>query len=124
MSQGFSILIKDGKTHVKSFFKENTYDSFFIETDDYDILVEGVILNLKALLENTTKSFPEFFKDFYHKKGILVLKQLEGEFRGFIRDKTKDEIFVFTNPTSSQRVFYSAINSCIFWSILYCSILG
>nr|WP_314493004.1 hypothetical protein [uncultured Chryseobacterium sp.] len=114
MSQGFSILIKDGKTHVKSFFKENTYDSFFIETDDYDILVEGVILNLKALLENTTKSFPEFFKDFYHKKGILVLKQLEGEFRGFIRDKIKDEIFVFTNPTSSQRVFYATINSCIF----------
>lgn len=115
MNQGFSILIKNSQTQIKSFFQEETYDSFYVETPEYYVVLEGLVLNKKALLKDSfTNDFTKFFINTYHKVGWRVLQELEGEFRGCIWDKKENKILVFTNPTSSQRVFYSKIDSVIF----------
>lgn len=115
MNQGFSILINNSKPQIKSFFQEETYDSFYVETPEYYVVLEGVVLNKKALLKDSfTSDFSKFFINTYHKVGWRILQDLEGEFRGCIWDKQENKILVFTNPTSSQRVFYSKIDSAIF----------
>ena len=38
----------------------------------------------------------------------------EGEYRGFIFDKIQNKLFVYTNITSTQRVFYTSFEDKIF----------
>ncbi|PZU81086.1 MAG: hypothetical protein DI529_15975 [Chryseobacterium sp.] len=104
--QGFNIHISDNKVKKSVFFKPD-YDSFILENEDLEIAIEGIILNKKQLLQNSGYSdFPSFFSNLFKEKNLDSFKELEGEFRGYIWDKKENEIFVFTNPTASQRVFY------------------
>lgn len=115
MNQGFSIAISHNKINTKTFFDENKFDSFHYTSEDCDIILEGIILNKSELLRNNfTTNFSQFFKNNYLENGWKVLQNLEGEFRGCIRDKKKNKIFVFTNPTSTQRVFYTKIKDQFF----------
>lgn len=111
--KGFNIHIADDKV-VSNLFFENYYDSFVLKNDDIEIVIEGVILNKKRLLQNSNYSdFSLYFLNLYQDKNINSIKNLDGEFRGFIWDKLKNKIFVFTNPTSTQRVFYTKQNGQI-----------
>lgn len=113
MMKGFQINISD-KIDSKVFFT-NDYDSFVAKTENIEIVIEGVILNKKALLEdNNSSDFPTLFQKFYQEKNIASIQELDGEFRGYIWDKLNQKIFVFTNPTSTQRVFYSKQNQHIY----------
>lgn len=115
MTKGFSINIKKNKVKTKSFFNDDSFDSILIESPEFDILLEGVILNKKYLLkENLTSDFKDFIKKKYIKLGWKIIQQLEGEFRGCIWDKKGNKVYAFTNPTSTQRVFYSKINEDFF----------
>ncbi|WP_419869525.1 asparagine synthase-related protein [Chryseobacterium sp. CT-SW4] len=112
--QGFSVCIFRDKLQNKKFFREKAYDSLFIETPAFDILIEGIILNKKKLLKNSYSSFNDYLITHYADHGWRILQQLEGEFRGYIWDKRKNKMLVFTNPTSTQKVFYSKLEDHIF----------
>ncbi|MCD9856578.1 hypothetical protein LUD75_17785 [Epilithonimonas sp. JDS] len=112
--QGFQIHISENNIESSVFYADD-YDSFLLKNDSLEIAVEGVILNKKKLLKSYTVSdFPTLFDKLYRESKIASIKELDGEFRGYIWDKLEHKIFVFTNPTSTQRVFYSKQNGQIF----------
>lgn len=114
MTKGFSIFIHNDQVQINHYFENKTYDSVFIETSEVTILLEGVILNKKDLLKNSSDTFKDYLGQSYLEKNWRVIQQLEGEFRGCIWDKQKKKILIFTNPTSTQRVFYAKINNKFF----------
>ncbi len=112
--QGFNIHISAKNTATSIFFKKD-YDSFTLKNDDLEITIEGIILNKKQLLQTSGQSdFTPLFLSLYQNKKIRSIQEFDGEFRGYIWDKTENKIFVFTNPTSTQRVFYTKQNGQIF----------
>ena len=114
MKKGFSIKISDKKTDIKSFVS-GEYDDVYLQTEHFDFLLEGVLLNKKKLLtEYALKDFETLIRELYTQKKQGLIKEFEGEFRGFIWNKKEAKLYVFTNPTSTQRVFYSQFNNEIF----------
>ncbi|MFP3592312.1 asparagine synthase-related protein [Chryseobacterium sp. SIMBA_038] len=115
MTKGFSVIIKKNQVDTKSFFNENSFNSVLIESSEFDILLEGIILNKKQLLkEDSVSDFNDCIKKKYNKFGWKIIQQFEGEFRGCIWDKKQNKLYVFTNPTATQRVFYSKIKDTFF----------
>lgn len=114
MKKGFSIKISDKKTDIKSFIS-GEYDDVYLQTEHFDFLLEGVLLNKKKLLtEYALKDFETLIRELYTQKKQGLIREFEGEFRGFIWNKTIGQLYVFTNPTSTQRVFYSKFENAIF----------
>lgn len=114
MKKGFSIKISEQNVDVKSFISED-YDNLYLKTASFDFLFEGVLLNRKKLLnEFALKDFETLIGELYFLKKENIIKEFEGEFRGFIFDKVQQKLFVFTNATSTQRVFYGKFNDEIF----------
>lgn len=114
MKKGFSIKISDKKTDIKSFVS-GEYDDVYLQTEHFDFLLEGVLLNKKKLLtEYALKDFETLIREFYTQKKQGLIKEFEGEFRGFVWNKKEGKLYVFTNPTSTQRIFYSKFRNEIF----------
>ena len=114
MKKGFSIKISEQNVDVKSFISED-YDNLYLKTASFDFLFEGVLLNRKKLLnEFALKDFETLIGELYFLKKENIIKEFEGEFRGFIFDKVQQKLFVFTNATSTQRVFYGEFKGEIF----------
>lgn len=114
MKKGFSIKISDKKTDIKSFIS-GEYDDFYLQTEHFDFLLEGVLLNKKKLLtEYALKDFETLIRELYTQKKQGLIQEFEGEFRGFIWNRKEAKLYVFTNPTSTQRVFYSKFRNEIF----------
>lgn len=112
--KGFNIHISEGQIETNLYF-ENDYDSFIFRNEELQIVIEGIILNKKQLLQSASDSvFSDFFLKLYQEKNINAIKELDGEFRGYIWDKLEQKIFFFTNPTSTQRVFYTKQDGQIF----------
>ena len=114
MKKGFSLKISKNNFEVKSFISED-YDNLYLKTESFDFLFEGVLLNKKKLLnEFALKDFETLIRElFFHKKENII-KEFEGEFRGFVFDKVQQKLFAFTNATSTQRVFYGKFDNEIF----------
>ncbi|ROI03632.1 hypothetical protein EGH90_11370 [Kaistella haifensis] len=114
MKKGFSLVVSEQNVDVKSFIS-NDYDDFFIQTEKFVFLLEGVLLNKKKLLhEYAVKNFETLVQELFAQKKEGLIKEFEGELRGFIYDKIANSLFVFTNITSTQRVFYGKFGKQIF----------
>lgn len=114
MKKGFSIKISKKKIDIKSFIS-GKYDDFYLQTEYFDFLLEGVLLNKKKLLhEYALKDFETLIRELYAQKKEGLIKEFDGEIRGFIFDKTQKRLFVFTNITSTQRIFYIKLDNDIF----------
>lgn len=114
MKKGFSIIVSAQHTEIQSFLS-NEYDDFYLQSDRFDFLFEGVLLNKSKLLkEYALKDFETLIRELYTLKKEGLIRLFEGEFRGFIWDKNQNKLFVFTNITSTQRVFYGKFEDQIF----------
>lgn len=114
MKKGFSIIVSAQHTEIQSFLS-NEYDDFYLQSDRFDFLFEGVLLNKSKLLkEYALKDFETLIRELYTLKKEGLIRLFEGEFRGFIWDKIQNKLFVFTNITSTQRVFYGKFEDQIF----------
>ena len=114
MKKGFSLVVSEQNVDVKSFIS-NDYDDFFIQAEKFVFLLEGVLLNKKKLLhEYAVKNFETLVQELFAQKKEGLIKEFEGELRGFIYDKIANSLFVFTNITSTQRVFYGKLGKQIF----------
>ena len=112
--QGFSLRVHQNKVESEIYFSEQ-YDNIHFKTEHFEFVLEGLILNKKKLLQEFAVSdFKNFIAERFHFRGIQFIDELEGEFRGFIHDFQKNRVFVFTNPTATQRVFYTKNESGIF----------
>lgn len=114
MKKGFSLTISPQNVEVNSFIT-NHYDDFYLKTSSIDFLFEGVLLNKKKLLnEFALKDFQTLIQELYQQKKADMIKEFEGEFRGFIYDKVENKLFIFTNITSTQRLFYAKFQDQVF----------
>ncbi len=114
MKHGFSIIISDFQAEVSDFTTEEN-DNFRFQDNHLDFLLEGILLNKKKLLqEYALQDFKTLILELYSNKKENLVKEFEGEFRGFIRDKISNKLYVFTNPTATQRIFYTKQNANIF----------
>ena len=112
--KGFNIHISNKKVAICQIF-ESDLDSFSLDNEKFEMAIEGVILNKAQLLKSFGMTdFSILFEKIYQEKNINAIKELDGEFRGYVWDKLEQRMFVFTNPTSTQRVFYTKQNGQIF----------
>ena len=114
MKKGFSIIFSPNKVSANSFLTEE-YDNFYFQNEHFDFLFEGVLLNKQKLLQSfALTDFETLIQELYLHKKEQIIRDFEGEYRGFIYDKIRNRFFVFTNITSTQRVFYTQIEEQIF----------
>lgn len=114
MKKGFSLTISPQNVEINSYISEE-YDNFYLKSSTFDFLFEGVLLNKKKLLNDfALKDFQTLIQELYQQKKGEIIKVFEGEYRGFIYDKVENKIFIFTNITSTQRIFYGKFENQIF----------
>ena len=114
MKKGFSLQISASDKKINSYLLNN-YDDIYFQSDNFDLLFEGVLLNKKKLLNAfALKDLENLLKELYLQKKEQIITLFEGEYRGFILDKIQNKLFVFTNITSTQRVFYGKFEDQIF----------
>ena len=114
MAKGFSISISPQNIEISSFLADE-YDDFYLKSDNFDFLFEGVLLNRQKLLQQfAAKDFEALIRKIYSRQNGHFFSLFEGEFRGFLFDKQRKRLLVFTNITSTQRVFYSVFNNSTF----------
>ncbi len=114
MKKGFSLTISPQNVKINSFISEE-YDNFYLKSSTFDFLLEGVLLNKKKLLNKfALKDFQTLIQELYRQKKADIIKEFEGEYRGFIYDKKENKLFVFTNITSTQRIFYGKFEDQLF----------
>lgn len=100
-------------TNSDSFFLEyNTSlrfqnDKVNFENDEYYLLLDGIVLNKKQLLEsNNAKNWTEYLITKYQNQGEDFFKNLKGSYYGFLFDKRENKWIVFTDHISSKPMFF------------------
>ena len=88
-------------------FSNNKFekDNLFLETNDYIIVLKGVILNKKALLEPSL-NWEETITELYLKEGNEFFKKFRGSFCGAFYDKKEAKWIVFTDHIGSKSLYY------------------
>lgn len=85
-------------------------DKLYSETDDYIVLLDGIILNRKELIElNNNQDWLGIVINLYKKKGDLFFESFRGSFAGAIYDKKNDKWIIFCDQIGSRFVYYSTI---------------
>lgn len=88
-------------------FDKFSNDSLFIELNDLIIGVDGVLLNFQQLKNEYAKSNLEtLILHLWMSKGQRFVRELKGEFNGFIFNKKNEELFVFVNQTGTKPLYY------------------
>lgn len=81
-------------------------DSIHHENDGYQVLLHGVVLNKKDLMSEFNASWIQTIWSMCEKYGDTFFTKLKGSFNGFVFDKRKGKLLVFTNLQGDQPVFY------------------
>ena len=108
-----------GKNFVAEQFTNTKFlnDKILEENADFIIGTEGVILNLTDLKKkfDAENTFDLIIKMYLSENDNFV-KELRGDFSGFIFDKKAEKWLIFTNHTGSKRVFYFENNDYFIFS--------
>lgn len=109
-------------SHENYIFDHHSNQKFLREkilNEDNEVIIgtDGVILNLTSL---KTKYHCEdvfvLIKTMYIKGGKDFVKELKGDFSGFIFQKNDRSCFVYCNPTGSKRIFHFQNDSYFIFS--------
>lgn len=82
-------------------------DTLFCETEKYFVIIDGIVLNKKELVDKYKLRYLDIIIKLYEEKPACLPKTLRGPFSGMIFDKSSKSIFAFTNHTGDSGVFYS-----------------
>ena len=105
MRKGFSVRIFNGEIESFCRFQEGSFDNVLVENENFLIAMEGVILNKKSLCQEfALTNFKDLVLNLFKQKRQHFLAPLDGEFSGFIIDKSEKTVFAFTNVTSTQHI--------------------
>lgn len=89
-------------------FNKFENDRFFLETENYILGLDGVILNLQDLKKQyAISSFPKLIVSLFEKENTNFISKLKGEFSGFIFEKKSQQLYFYNNKTATKQVFYS-----------------
>lgn len=111
---------KDGDIFYKNIVCSNRMihkfeqDKLFAETDDYIIMLDGVILNRSALIEkcHLPKDESQWLNtiiELYRENGEVFFNQLRGSFSGAFYDKASDKWIVFCDQIGSKYTYYTHV---------------
>lgn len=111
---GFSARIFNGKIEVTANL-ETDYDNIHFVKDEIEFVFKGMLLNKKLVMDRyAAPDFETLLTRLFLKKKSEFLTELEGEFSGLVHDKSNQKLVAFTNPTSTQKVFYSKTKFGVF----------
>jgi len=82
-------------------------DTIFDETEEYIIVIDGMVFNKSDLIKESGKSWYETVLELYKISPQSLPSKLRGSFSGLIIDKQTKSIFAFTNHIGDSGVFYS-----------------
>ncbi|AYD39338.1 asparagine synthase [Clostridium fermenticellae] len=106
------------KTYIARYTnKKFLDDKMFEETNDFFIVIEGVIFNKKDLMNSfASSSYLDLIHKLYDNYGETFFKYFKGEFSGMLYDKINGKYIIFTNETGSKPIFYYNFNSTYIFS--------
>lgn len=89
-------------------------DKIFAETEEYLVMLDGVILNSKELTSKYGVSGANYvlqksLLQLYCEKGETFFSELRGSFSGALYDKAKDKWIIFGDQIGSKFTFYAKI---------------
>ena len=87
-------------------------DKVFAETDGFIVLLDGVILNRKALMvkwEQIDVTWLDVLIGLYESEGERFFTSLRGSFAGALYDKKKKKWIVFCDHIGSKFVYYAKV---------------
>ena len=108
-----SSLLVDSAYH----FQQRTINKFlgdklFLDTDAYLLIIDGVVLNNRALMEQyQAASWQECVVAMYEQIGETFYLPWRGSFCGLLYDKRKDTWIIFTNHIGDKQLFWAPIHS-------------
>lgn len=100
-------------------------DKVNFENDDYYIVLDGIVLNQKHLLNSTNQQqWATFLIDLYKHNGDQFFKQLKGSYYGFLFDKKANKWIIFTDHISSKPMYFAEFDNRLFFSNSYTELLN
>lgn len=85
-------------------------DRLFAETDNYIVVVEGVVLNNHELMEKyASETWLDCVIKMYEREGEAFYNAFRGSFSGALYDKQADKWIVYTCHTGEKQIFYKQL---------------
>ena len=84
-------------------------DRLFEETNEYIIILDGVILNRESLIKDFNKEWNDVIVSLYIKYGETFFSVLRGSFAGALYDKSKKKWIVFSDQLGTRFTYYSHV---------------
>ena len=108
--------IQDSLDFNKWYIKRNVLkkflnDKMFVENDSFIVIIDGIVLNKKNLMEKYNCSSLLELVETLSKKDKAFFKEFEGSFSGAIYYKDIDEWYIFTSPLGEKAIFYYKENN-------------
>ena len=93
-------------------------DRLFVETNDYLVVIDGVVLNNHDLIDKySAANWQECVIKMYEKDGDAFFNAFRGSFSGLFYDKKQDKWLIYTNHIGDKQVFkYKTPDGYIFAS--------
>lgn len=90
-------------------------DKLFVNTDRFKLVLEGVILNKKDLI-NSDQTWEEAVLKLYVDKGDNFFSCFRGSFSGALYDKDLKKWIIFTDHIGSKHIYYYRVGNHIYCS--------
>ena len=91
-------------------------DKLFVDTEDYLLILDGVIVNKQQL--NRADTWFDSLIQLYYKKGETFFDELRGTFGGVLYDKKVDKYIVFSDHIGSKFLYYTQEGSTLICSTM------
>ncbi len=96
-----------GQTVARHTLKKFMADKAFCQDDDFVYVLDGVVLNKKALFEKYgADDMQSLLRNMYLASGETFFSELRGPFSGAFFDKMQKKWLVFTNHIGDHPIFY------------------
>ena len=83
-------------------------DRLFFDDEGIVIVLEGVVLNNRQLIEKyQANDWKHCVEEMYRKKGNAFFNEFRGSFSGALYDKEKNKWLIYTDHIGDKQVFYS-----------------
>jgi len=100
-------------------------DKVNFEDNNFYLLLDGIVLNKKQLLEKSIQgNWAEYLIESYQKNGNQFFKHLKGSYYGFLFEKKENKWIVFTDHISSKPMYYAQFNNHIVFSSNYTGLVN
>lgn len=110
------MIISETDVAINHMINKFEKDKIFSKQDDCLIILDGVILNKKQLIEkysiqNENNDWCAIVKKMYTQNGKKFFDEFRGSFSGVLRDYTKDITIVFSDHIGSKFLYYTYSDS-------------